>query len=90
MPITIALTKETRKLPYFSDFKEDEVEVPDKPFLRELLDGSLDPEALSIEELQRGIETSIYFSLDTEKLMEELLWKIGARAVDEKSTEKLS
>lgn len=79
MSITINLIDKIRSLAYFSDFTEDAVEVPAKPFLRELLEGSLMVEALSIEDLAGCLETCIYFGLDTASVSSELLWKVGER-----------
>jgi hypothetical protein len=78
MTVNITLTEQLRKLPYFADFKEESVDVPAKPFLREILDQTLDMASLSIEELCACIETCIYFGLETAQLTQELLWKIGA------------
>lgn len=77
MTTTIILTPTLRELAFFENFSEESVEVPDKPFLRELLENALLPEDLSIQELSQAIETCIYFSLDSAKLTGELLWKIG-------------
>jgi hypothetical protein len=79
MSITIVLTEQLRAIPYFSDLKEEQVEVPDKPFVRQVLEGTLDLEDLTPEQLCQAIETSIYFTLKTRKLCRELLWKIGAK-----------
>jgi hypothetical protein len=76
---TIILTDKIRALPYFSDFQENQVDVPDKPFLQELLDEELCFEDLSLEELFACVETCVYFNLDSFDITEEILWKIGAK-----------
>jgi hypothetical protein len=77
MTAIITITEAIRTLPYFCDFKEEQVEVPDKPFLKELLDKTVSFKGLSKKELCDCIETCIYFTLDTSRAVEELLWKIG-------------
>jgi hypothetical protein len=77
MTLTLTLTDKIRSFPYFSSFTEDEVEVPDRPFLLQLLEGSLRPEELSASELFSCLETCIYFSLETVKIVPEFFWKIG-------------
>lgn len=74
---TIILTDSIRSLPYFSSFTEDQVEVPDKPYLQELLTNKLELAHLSIPELLSCIETCIYFSLDTFQLCSRLIRKIS-------------
>lgn len=77
MSVTIILTDEIRKLPYFSDFQENRIEVPNKPFIKELLDNTVSFDSLPVDDLVKCIETCVYFSLETKTIIEELLWKIG-------------
>lgn len=77
MTTIITLTPALRVLPFFSSFKGKSVEVPAKPFLRELLEGTIRPEELLLSQLFDCIETCEFFKLDPSILLQEALWKMG-------------
>lgn len=55
------------------------------PFAREITEKTIEPEKLSIPELEKAIETAVYLNEDTNALVEEFVWKLGG---DEKEFRK--
>jgi hypothetical protein len=74
--INIKLTKEIKENSYFSSFTEDEIEIPNKPFIKQILKNIDFIEELDIENLQKAIETCIYFNIETNVLMSRFI-KLG-------------
>jgi len=79
MSITVTLTHK-EKFEYFEYFTVgEEVELPDRPFAKEIADESLQIEQLSDKELKDALVTASYFGYKDRSIAEEFIWRIGNR-----------
>lgn len=75
---TITMSELINFLDEFKDGKEEQHKIfTEKPYARELSEGSLNPKALTISCLEKAIETAVYLGMNTDILVEELIWKSG-------------
>lgn len=76
MSSVITLTREVRKIPYFSDISDEKEVIVPRPLIYESILFSL--EYIKLEDLSTIIENRVYLGLKNEDfLVKELLWKLG-------------